>query len=127
MALRFSGRLSITKVVPSSRSMATFWNFLSSLTSSSTLASAKSTKHVARQRHAHDFGRAFGDHVAALVAPQPLDRQIGGQADAAVDLKAHVGRLPRHLGAEQLDQIGVVTVVLAVVDIRGGAVDQKRA
>ena len=39
-----------------------------------------------RERHAHDLGRTFGDHVAALVAPEALDRKVGGEADAGGQL-----------------------------------------
>ena len=81
---------------------------------------------MARQRHAHDLGRAFGDHVAALVAPQALDRQVGGQPDTAVHLQAHVGGLPGHLGAEELHHVGFVAVAVAAVVARGGAMHEQR-
>jgi hypothetical protein len=35
--------------------------------------------------HLHDLAGAFGDAVAALLAPQLLDRKIGGEPDAALN------------------------------------------
>src|SRR5260370_22967952 len=58
-------------------------------------ASAVGLEHVAGDDHLHDFARALGDAVAALLAPQLLDPQIGGEPDAAVDLHALVCRAAR--------------------------------
>src|SRR6185436_12853030 len=54
-------------------------------------SSAVGFEHVTRDDHLHHLGRAFGDAVAALLAPHLLDRKIGRERNAAVDLHALIG------------------------------------
>src|SRR5262249_53726837 len=60
------------------------------------MTSAVGLKHVAGDDHLHHLARAFGDAEAALLAPDLLDRQIGGERDPAVDLHARIGGFERH-------------------------------
>src|ERR1700739_4520512 len=66
-----------------------------------------SAQHVPRERHLEDLDRSLGDHHAALVAPEFLDRQVGGEPDAAVDLEAAVGGVERLGVAKNLRHVGL--------------------
>src|SRR5690348_8849693 len=123
MALRLSGRLSMAQAMPSWMRTLTnsylysamavlslcFLALALSLSANRGLPSHQvrgraspghalsvGAQHVPRERHLEDLDRTLGDHHAALVAPEFLDRQVGGKTDAAVDLEAAVG------GAERL-------------------------
>ena len=63
---------------------------------------------MAGDDHFHHFAGAFGDAVAALLTPHLLDRQVGGERDAAMDLHAFVGGAERHL-------VGASEVMLMVI------------
>src|SRR5262249_11983145 len=82
-------------------------------------------QHVPRERHLEDLDRALGDHHAALVAPEFLDRQVGGEPDAAMDLEAAVGGAERLRIAEDLRHIGLGTDVAALIVLPGGLVDHQ--
>src|SRR5262249_34667785 len=79
----------------------------------------------ARERHAQHLHRAFGDHHAALVAEEALDRQLLGEPHAAVDLHAAVRCPERALIAEDLDHEGFLAAVLAAVEAPGGVVEHQ--
>src|SRR5258707_15751732 len=55
------------------------------------MSSTVGLEHVAGDDHLHHLARAFGDAIAALLPPHLLDRKIGGERNAAVDLHALVG------------------------------------
>src|SRR5258707_9583433 len=46
---------------------------------------------------AHHLAGPLGDAEAALLAPHALDRQVGGETDAAVNLHAAIDGGERHL------------------------------
>src|SRR6266702_2158174 len=56
-------------------------------------------EHVAGDDHLHHLTRAFGNAEAALLAPDLLNREIGGERNAAVDLHARIGGYERHFRA----------------------------
>src|SRR4051812_4323436 len=68
-------------------------------------------QHVASNDHLHHLGRPLGDAEAALLAPEFLDRQIGGERDAAMDLHAAVGDTKRHLVGVGFRDIGLDAIV----------------
>src|SRR5215472_15973301 len=123
MALRLSGRLSIAQAMPSW--MRTLTNsYLYSAIVLSFFSSIRA-QHVPRERHLQDLDRAFGDHHAALVAPEFLDRQVGRQPHAAVDLQAAVGGAERLGVAEDLRHVGLGPDVAALVVFPRGVVDHQ--
>src|SRR5215475_7181391 len=124
MALRLSGRLSMAQAMPSWMRTLTCSYLYSAMFVSPFLVLAHvligepvatspghalsvSAQHVPRERHLEDLDRSFGDHHAALVAPELLDRQVGGKPDAAVDLEAAVGGMKRLRVAENLRHVGL--------------------
>src|SRR5882762_653641 len=66
-----------------------------------------SIQHMARDDHLHHFARAFRDAVAALLAPELLDRKVGRQCNAPMNLHAFVGRLECHFVGEIFAHIAV--------------------
>src|SRR6266571_3592902 len=74
-----------------------------------------SAQHVPRERHLEDLDRSLGDHHAALVAPEFLDRQVGGEPDAAVDLEAAVGGAERLRVAEDLRHVSLGADIAALI------------
>src|SRR5215831_12019232 len=67
----------------------------------------------AGERHAQHLDGALGDHHAALVAEEALDRQLLGEAHAAMDLHAAIGGPERALVAKDLHHEGLLAAVLA--------------
>src|SRR5688572_17350236 len=84
-------------------------------------------EELARKRGAHHLDRAAGDHEAARLAPEALDRHLGRQAHRAVELQAAVGGLEAELGAVDLGHVGLVARRLFRVDARRGAVGEELA
>jgi hypothetical protein len=80
---------------------------------------------MARDHHHHDFAGAFGDAVAALLTPELLDRQIGGERDAAVHLHAFVGGAERHLVGVIFGDVAILARVLPGIETGRRLVDQK--
>src|ERR1041385_2924967 len=109
MALRLSGRLSMAQAMPSWMRTLTC-SYLYSAVAVFLLFSlclSVGAQHVPRERHLEDLDRTLGDHHAALVAPELLDRQVGGEPDAAVDLEAAVGGVERlRVGEDLRHEIG---------------------
>src|SRR6266511_4240995 len=89
------------------------------------LSSTVSFEHVAGDDHFDHLAGALGDAVAALLAPHLLDRQVGGERDAAVDLHALVGGAERHLVGVVLADVAILARILAGVEPRGGLVDEQ--
>jgi hypothetical protein len=85
---------------------------------------AEGIEDMTRERHAHDLGCPFRDHVTSLISPQPLHRQIRRKTDATMHLKAHVSGLSCHLGTGEFNEKGVISIVLAAVELRGRPIDQ---
>src|SRR5262249_8293109 len=113
MALRLSGRLSMAQAMPSW--MRTLTNsYLYSAMAAFLPCLSIGAQHVPRERHLEDLDRTLGDHHAALVAPEFLDRQVGGEPDAAVDLEAAVGGVERLRVAEDLRHVGLGADVAAL-------------
>src|ERR1700759_30330 len=69
IALRWSGRLKITYVIPPSRSILIVSYFLSAII----FSLAVGFKDVASDDHFHDLARALGDSITALLAPELLN------------------------------------------------------
>src|SRR4029450_438897 len=59
-------------------------------------ASTVALEHVAGDDHFHDLARTLGNAEAALLAPDLLKREIGGERNAAVNLHARIGGFERH-------------------------------
>src|SRR5215813_12439159 len=82
-------------------------------------------EHVAGDDHLHHLARAFGDAVAALLPPHLLDRKIGGERDATVDLHALVGGFERHFVGVIFGHIGLLARLFALIEARRGLVDEE--
>src|SRR5262249_43523734 len=82
-------------------------------------------EHVAGDDHLHHLARALGDAVAALLPPHLLDRKIGGERDAAVDLHALVGGLERHFVGVIFGHVGVLARLFALIEARPGLIDEE--
>ena len=80
---------------------------------------------VAGERHLQNLDRSFGDHHAALVSPEFLDRQIGRESHAAVDFHAAVGGMERLAVAENLGHVGLGADVAALIVLPGGVIDHQ--
>src|SRR5690348_17131167 len=132
MALRLSGRLSMAQAMPLWMWTLTCSYLYSAMAFSPLLALAHvlvgepvatspghalsvGAQHMPRERHLEDLDRTLGDHHAALVAPEFLDRQLGGEPDAAVDLEAAVGGVERLRVAENLRHVGLGPDVAALI------------
>src|SRR5712672_468256 len=107
MALRLSGRFSIAHAMPSWTRTFTNSYLYSAMSALPFCPSAISAQHVPRQGHLQNLDRALGDHHAALVAPEFLDRQISREPDAAVDFQAAVGGVERLRVAKNLRHVGL--------------------
>src|SRR5687767_2792089 len=117
MALRLSGRLRNAHAMPSR--MRTLQNsYLYSAICCFLLwrwSSSVCAQHVARERHLENFDRPFGDHHAALVAPECFDRKIGRKPHAAMDFHAAVGGMERLGVAENLCHVGLGADVATLI------------
>src|SRR5215813_928063 len=82
-------------------------------------------EHVAGDDHLHHLARAFGDAVAALLPPHLLDRKIGGERDATVDLHALVGGFERHFVGVIFGHVGVLARLFALIEARRGLIDEE--
>src|SRR5215831_6750117 len=80
---------------------------------------------MAGDDHLHHLARAFGDAVAALLPPHLLDRKIGGECDAAVDLHALVGGFERHFVGVIFGHARVLARLFALIEARRGLVDEE--
>src|SRR5262245_9510883 len=80
---------------------------------------------MAGDDHLHHLARAFGDAVTALLPPHLLDRKIGGERDAAVDLHALVGGFERHFVGVIFGHIGLLARLFALIEARRGLVDEE--
>src|SRR5258708_23513087 len=128
MALRLSGRLRNTQAMPSWMRTLTnsyLYSAIGPLLALSIPCSSVGAQHVAREGHLQDLDRPFGDHHAALVPPEFLDRQIGREAHAAVDLQAAVGGVERLGVAKNLRHVSLGADVAALIVFRRGVVDHQ--
>src|SRR5829696_9362121 len=82
-------------------------------------------EHVACDDHFHHLRRTLGDAVAALLPPEFLDRQIGGERDAAVDLHAAIGHPESHLVGVGLADISLHPRVLSRLYFTGGLINHQ--
>src|SRR5215813_9861638 len=82
-------------------------------------------EHVAGDDHLHHLARALGDAVAALLPPHLLDRKIGGERYAAVDLHALVGGLERHFVGVIFGHIGLLARLFALIEAPRGLIDEE--
>src|SRR5437899_4512434 len=81
--------------------------------------------HVAGDDHLHHLARAFVDAIAALLPPHLLDRKIGGERDAAVDLHALVRGFERHFVGVIFGDVGVLARLFALIEAGRGSVDEE--
>src|SRR3990172_8987818 len=79
----------------------------------------KTAEDFSCEHHPHDFDRPLDDHAAADVLPHPVDRQLGRQPYAAVNLHAAVGDAEPELGAEYLADVALVARERAAVRLPG--------
>src|SRR6266511_5636531 len=81
-------------------------------------ASTVALEHVAGDHHLHHLARTLGNAEAALLTPDLLNREIGGERNTAVDLHARIGGFERHFVSVIFGHVGLLARLFALIEAR---------